>query len=115
MRERGLDRSAAEGPSVFTIELPRGVLEPIAPTPEAAAQELRLAAAIELYRQGRISQGQIALIAGIDRSRFLDELSRAKVPACQVTVDDLMEERDRAVAAHRSHTAPHPADPNRPA
>ncbi len=107
--------SAAEGTSIFTIELPWGVLEPIAATPEAAAQELRLAAAIELYRQGRISQGQGALIAGIGRSQFLDELSRARVSACQVTVDELMEEMDRAVSAHRQHIAPDPADSNQPA
>jgi predicted HTH domain antitoxin len=96
---------AAEGMSTFTIELPRGVLEPLAPTPEAAASEQRLAAAIELDREGRISQGQGALIAGMSRARFLDELSRAKVPACQVTVEELMEEVDRAVAAHRPYVA----------
>jgi predicted HTH domain antitoxin len=115
MWEEGHVMSAAEGTSTFTIELPQGVLEPLAPTPEAAAQELRLAAAIELYREGRISQGQGALIAGLSRARFLDELFRAKVPACQVTVDELMEEVDRAVAAHREHIATDPADEDRPA
>lgn len=106
--------SPAEGTATFVIELPQGVLEPLAPTPEAAARELRLAAAIELYREGRISQGQGALIAGIRRARFLDELFRAKVPACQVTVDELMEEVDRTVAAHRQHIAADPADEDGP-
>ncbi len=101
MQEGGHAMSAAEGTSIFTIELPQGVLEPLASTPEAAARELRLAAAIELYREGRISQGQGALIAGLTRAQFLDELFRAKVPACQVTADELIEEVDRAVAAHR--------------
>lgn len=107
--------SAADGTSTFTIELPQGVLEPLASTPDAAAKELRLAAAIEFYREGRISQGQGALIAGLSRAQFLDELFRAKVPACQVTVDELMEEVDRAVATHRQRVAPDPTDDDRPA
>jgi predicted HTH domain antitoxin len=115
VRQESHDMSAAEGTATLTIELPQGVLEPLAPTPEAAANELRLAAAIELYREGRISQRQGALIAGLSRARFLDELFRAKVPACQVTVDELMEEVDRAVAAHRRHITTDPADRNRPA
>jgi predicted HTH domain antitoxin len=94
MGEEGPDMSPEEGTSTFAIELPQGVLAPLAPTPKEAVRELRLAAAIELYREGRISQGQGALIAGLSRARFLDELFRAKVPACQVTVDELMEEVD---------------------
>jgi predicted HTH domain antitoxin len=67
-----------------------------ADAPEAFAQERRLAAAIEWYRQGRVSQGRGAEIAGLGREEFLDALARAKVAACQVTVDELMEEVDRA-------------------
>ena len=107
--------SAAEETSTFTIELPQGILEPLASTPEAAAREFRLAAAIEFYRQGRVSQGQGDLIAGMSRARFLDELFRAKVPACQVTVDELMEEVNRAVAAHRQYIPADPADQGGPA
>ena len=107
--------SHAEGMSTFTIEIPRASWSRWRPTPEAAARELLLAAAIELYREGRISQGQGAMIAGMSRAQFLDELFRAKVPACQVTVDELMEEVDRAVAAHRQHITPDPADQDGPA
>ena len=78
--------------SHFTIELPESVLAGFSGTPEAFARELRLAAAVEWYRQGRVSQGQGAEIAGLGRAEFLEALTRAKVPACQVTVDELMEE-----------------------
>ena len=105
--------SAAQATNRLTIELPDGVLTDLAPTPQALAKELRLAAAIEWYREGRISQGQGALIAGMSRAEFLDELSRAKVPACQVTVDELMEEVDRAFEAHRQYIAPDSADQGR--
>jgi predicted HTH domain antitoxin len=85
----------------FTIELPESVLLPFAGTPDAFAREVRLAAAIEWYREGRISQGKGAEIAGLSRIDFLDALHRAKVPACQVTVEELMEEVDRAVTSRR--------------
>ena len=77
--------------------LPEGILTHLAATPEVLVKEVLVAAAIELYREGRITQGQGAQFAGISRAEFLDELFRAKVPACQVTVDELMEEVDRAV------------------
>jgi predicted HTH domain antitoxin len=85
-----------------------------AQTPEAFAKEMRLAAAIEWYREGRISQGRGAEIAGLNRVAFLDELLRAKVPACQVTVDELMEEVDRVVEANCQRISSDPAQQNRP-
>jgi predicted HTH domain antitoxin len=93
--------SAEHGTNTFTIELPEDVLTKFAETPEAFARELRLAAAIDWYREGRVSQGKGAAIAGVSRVDFLDALFRAKVPASQVTVDELMEEVDRAVEANR--------------
>jgi predicted HTH domain antitoxin len=91
------------------IELPVGVLTHLASTPAALAKEVLLAAAIEWYREGSVSQGQAALIEGLSRAEFLDQLFRAKVPACQVTIDELMEEVDRAVEAHQQHIAADPA------
>ena len=102
--------SAEHGTNTFTIELPEDVLTKFAETPEAFAREVRLAAAIEWYREGRVSQGKGAAIAGVSRVDFLDALFRAKVPASQVTADELMEEVDRAVEANRGRVAPDPAD-----
>lgn len=101
--------STDDGTDTFRIELPAEVLTTFAGTPEAFARELRLAAAIEWYREGRVSQGKGAEIAGLNRIDFLDALFRAKVPACQVTVDELMEEVESAVQAHREHLTPDPA------
>lgn len=89
--------SADHGTNTFTIELPADILTKFARTPEAFAREVRLAAAIEWYREGRVSQGKGAEIAGMSRIEFLDALFRAKVPACQVTVDELMDDVEGAV------------------
>jgi predicted HTH domain antitoxin len=102
--------NTAQGTNSFTIELPEDILYHFAPTPDAFAKEMRLAAAIEWYREGRISQGQGAEVAGLNRIEFLDELFRAKVPACQVTVDELMEEVDRVVAANCQRIASDPTE-----
>ncbi len=88
-----------------TIELPNGFLPEIAGTIEGFAAELRLAAAIEWYREGRVSQGRGAEVAGLTRAGFLEALHRAEVSASQVGVAELMEEVDRAAAPDRRRVA----------
>ena len=85
----------------ITIEIPDDLALPDSPSDEDLARELKLAAAIKWYREGRISQGKGAEIAGLSRAEFLDALFQAKVPACQETVEDLMEVWDSAREADR--------------
>jgi predicted HTH domain antitoxin len=56
------------------------------------SHEVKTAAVVQWYAEGRISQGKGADILGISRAAFLDELFRRKVPACQVTVEELFRE-----------------------
>ena len=60
--------------------------------PNEFAREMRIAAVVQWYGQGIISQGKAAELAGLTRADFLDELYRRKVPACQVTPDELADE-----------------------
>jgi predicted HTH domain antitoxin len=60
-------------------------------SPEEVVQEMRLAAAVIWYAQGRVSQGRAAEIAGVSRAEFLDALSESGVTACQETLEDLDE------------------------
>ena len=60
--------------------------------PSEFAREMRIAAAVQWYAQGVVSQGKAAELAGLTRADFLDELYRRKVPACQVTPDELAHE-----------------------
>ncbi|MBK1643069.1 hypothetical protein CKO25_00040 [Thiocapsa imhoffii] len=53
---------------------------------------MRIAAAVQWYAQGILSQGKAAELAELSRADFLDELFRRKIPACQVTPDELAEE-----------------------
>jgi predicted HTH domain antitoxin len=60
--------------------------------PNEFAREMRIAAAVQWYAQGVVSQGKAAELAGLTRADFLGELHRRKVPACQVTPDELVDE-----------------------
>jgi predicted HTH domain antitoxin len=80
--------------ATVAVEVPDDAFSALRRSPKEFAQEMRLAAAIQWYHQGRISQGRAAEIAGLSRADFLDALFRAKVPACQVTVEELKKELD---------------------
>jgi predicted HTH domain antitoxin len=60
--------------------------------PKEFAREMRIASAVQWYSQGIVSQGKAAELAELARADFLEELYRRKIPACQVTADELAEE-----------------------
>jgi predicted HTH domain antitoxin len=73
----------------LTMELPETVFSALHVDPDEFMQEMRIAAAIKWYELGRISQNKGAEIAGLSRSDFIEALSEAKVPALQITPDQL--------------------------
>jgi predicted HTH domain antitoxin len=60
--------------------------------PRELAREMRIAAAVQWYAQGIVSQGKAAELADLARTEFLDELYRREVAACQVTPEELADE-----------------------
>ena len=69
-----------------------GALSALRKSPDDFAHEVKTAAAVQWYAEGRISQSKACEILGIDRAAFLQELYWRKVPACQVDIDGLHEE-----------------------
>jgi predicted HTH domain antitoxin len=64
----------------LSIPVPEGAFSARHLDPEGLpAWEMRLAASIQCYAQGRISQDKGAEIAGLSRTAFIDALSRARV------------------------------------
>jgi len=78
------------------FDFPPTVFSALRKAPEEFASEMRLAAAIHWYSQGMVSQGKAAEIADVSRVEFLEELFRRKIPAIQVTLEELREELRRA-------------------
>ena len=69
-----------------TIECPEAVLATLNLSPEAFAQEARLALGMKLFEMGRLTSGQAASIAGVSRPVFL--LSCQRYGAASVKWDD---------------------------
>ena len=85
----------------LSFDLPEEALAALGLSPEEATREVRRIVAVHWYDQGRISQGTGARIAGLSRQEFLAALGEAKIPAIQVTADEVREEAGRGVAASR--------------
>lgn len=77
------------------VELPETVCSVLQLSPEELGPELRLAAAVQWYGQGRISQEWAASIAGLDRTDFLLALARLGKDSFNVDFDDLDRELAR--------------------
>ncbi len=73
------------------LEFDLGALSALRQGPKEFAAEVKTAAAVQWYAEGRVSQSKAAEILGISRAAFLEELFRRKVPPCQVTSEELLE------------------------
>ena len=57
--------------------------------------EMRVAAAIKLYEQEKVSQAKAAELAGLSRAEFIDALTRYHVSTFQITEQEMIEEVTR--------------------
>lgn len=76
----------------LTIEMPEEALSALRETPERFAAELRFAAAVQWYHEGRVSGSKAAQIAGMERLEFLDELARRRLDVVKIDLEALHEE-----------------------
>jgi predicted HTH domain antitoxin len=77
------------------VEFDSDVFATLRRSPEEVVQEMRLAAAMVWYSQGRVSQSRAAELAGVSRADLLDALSASGISACQETPEDLAEVLER--------------------
>lgn len=76
----------------LTIEVPEEAFSALRETPERFAAEMRFAAAVQWYQEGRISGSKAGQIAGMTRLEFLDELARRRLDVIKVDLDALRQE-----------------------
>jgi hypothetical protein len=94
--------SVAHAESFVETGWPPDVISPIAETPEAFAKEMRVAAALFWYTQGRLSLARAAELAGLTEFGFLAAWSAARLPAFCI---DAVDPAARAWRARRSGDA----------
>lgn len=78
--------------TTIDVAIPDGVFSALRKSPLEVARDIRIAAAVDWFAKGLVSQGKAAELAGVSRWEFLEELGRRHVPAINITVDDLEEE-----------------------
>jgi predicted HTH domain antitoxin len=105
--------STQPGSETITLELPARLLADYPGTCQEFIQNLRLAAAIEWFREGKISQGKGAEIAGVSRWEFILALGHAQVDLFQGTEKELTEEVQSGLETYRQHVAADPPEQDR--
>lgn len=67
------------------LDFDSGTMSALRKGPGQLAEEVKTAAVVQGYAEGRISQSKAAEILSISRARFLEELFRRRVPRCKLT------------------------------
>lgn len=78
--------------ATIEVTVPEEVFSALRKSPQEVARDVRIAASVEWYAEGLVSQGKAAELAGLSRPEFLDELAKRKVPVIQMTVEELKAE-----------------------
>ncbi len=77
---------------ILTIHLPSNIRQMLNRTSDELARDVRLYAALMLFRLGKLSSGAAAEMAGVPRVMFLDLCAEYDIPVSQITADDLGKE-----------------------
>jgi len=78
--------------ATIEVTVPEDLLSTLHKSSQEIAHDVRVAAAAGWYAEGIVSQGRAAELAGLNRSEFLDELARRKIPVIQMTPEELRAE-----------------------
>ena len=71
------------------VQVPSSLPDALQCTPEAFAQEAKMAMAVKLYEMKRLSSGMAATLAGVSRVAFLMQLHRYGVAVIDLSPEDL--------------------------
>jgi predicted HTH domain antitoxin len=78
--------------TIVQVPFPDDVFASLRKSPVEVEREVRLAAVIDWYRRGLLSEGRAAQLAGLSRADFLSELATRKIDVFQVDVEELKRE-----------------------
>lgn len=75
-----------------TVELPEEAMHVLRLRPDQLPQEVREAAVLRWFEEGRLSQGQAAALLSVTRGEFFDLLNAHRLSPVQMTTADLDED-----------------------
>jgi predicted HTH domain antitoxin len=76
--------------TTINVNFPEGALAALGESCEQLAEDLRVAAAIYWYAQGKLSQERAAEAAGLNRRDFILALGRARVDVFQTDYEEFV-------------------------
>lgn len=76
----------------ITMNIPEQYL--VDTTPAEFGQDIKLYAALEMFRMGRLSAGAAAEFAEIDRFRFVEECEKHGIPLVDYSAEELRAEME---------------------
>lgn len=76
----------------LVLDYPENILLSLNATPEEFKHKLKLLAAIKLYEIGKLSLGEAAGLAGINKIDFMFELGKYNVPVIKYSIESLEDE-----------------------
>ena len=76
----------------IAVEVPEEIRHMLNRTPEEMGRDVRLYAALMLFRLSKLSSGAAAAMAGVPRTMFLDLCAEYDIPVSQISADDLKRE-----------------------
>jgi len=77
---------------VLNVRVPTEVQRMLNRTPEEMERDIRMYAALMLFRQGKLSSGAAAAMAGVPRVMFLDLCADYDISISQIAAEDLRRE-----------------------
>jgi len=77
---------------VLTVRVPSEIRQMLNRTPGEMGHDVRLYAALMLFRLGKLSSGAAAEMAGVTRVMFLDLCAEYDIPVSQITAGELRRE-----------------------
>ena len=78
--------------TTLAIRVPDDVFATLRRSPRELEGDVMLAAAIDWYRRGLVSQGRAAEIAGLPRGDFIDALAARRIEPAPVDLRELDDE-----------------------
>ena len=76
----------------LTVEIPETIRSALKRTPDEMVRDMRLYTALMLFRQGKLSCGAAAELAGVPRVLFFDLCAEHDIPISQITPEELAQE-----------------------
>jgi len=76
----------------LTVEIPETIRHALQRTPDQMARDMRLYTALMLFREGKLSSGAAAELAGVPRVLFFDLCAEHEIPVSQITPKELERE-----------------------